>query len=124
MFSMHLIKKFFAHGFALVLLFAGTTTLVRAAGSSYKNPITYGGITDLSSLLLALVDLIFLIGVPIIVVFVIYSGFLFVSAGDNESEVGKAKTVFIWTIIGALVFLGAKAIALAIQGTITSLGTS
>ncbi|MEK7118692.1 MAG: hypothetical protein AAB869_03715 [Patescibacteria group bacterium] len=117
-------QKLFAHGFALMLLFAGMTSLVHAAGSSYSNPITYGDITNLQSLLLALVDLVFLIGVPIIVVFIIYSGFLFVSAGDNETEVGKAKTVFMWTVIGALVFLGAKAISLAIQETITSLGAT
>jgi len=116
-------QKFFAHASVLTALFASMTLTASASSSMYENPITYGGITDISSLLLALVDLVFLIGVPIIVVFLIYSGFLFVTSGDNEAQVGKAKTTFMWTVIGALVLLGAKAIAMAVQSTILSLGT-
>ncbi len=88
---------------------------------SYTNPITYGSIKTVPELLLALVDLVFLIAVPLIVICIIYSGFLFVTAGDNESQIGKARTVFLWTLIGAAVLLGAKAIAMAIQNTIDSL---
>lgn len=101
-------------------LIMGARTAFAAAGS-YVNPITYGGITSVSDLLLALVDLIFLIGVPIIVIFIIYSGFLFVTAGDNDAQITKARTTFKWTMLGALVLLGAKAIAAAVQATITSL---
>lgn len=97
---------------------------VTYAASSYQNPITYGGITSIPDLLLALVDLVFLIGVPIIVLFIIYAGFLFVSAGDNEAAIAKARTVFMWTVIGALVLLGAKAISAAIEGTVLSLGAT
>jgi len=89
---------------------------------TYCNPITYAGITTIPQFLLALVDLVFLIGVPIIVIFIIYSGFLFVTAGDNESQIAKAKFVFTWTLVGALILLGAKAIAAAIQATVLTLG--
>lgn len=116
-------QKFLAHVFLFALFFGGTT-LVADAASFYQNPITYGGIKTIPELLLALVDLVFLIGVPIIVVFIIYSGFLFVSAGDNEAQVARAKTTFMWTVIGALVLLGAKAIAAAIQATVLSLGAA
>ena len=102
------------------LAFIATTNV--AFGGTYVNPITYGGISTVPEFLLALVDLVFLIAVPIIVIFIIYSGFLFVTAGDNESQIAKARFVFMWTIIGALVLLGAKAIAAAIQATILSLG--
>jgi hypothetical protein len=103
--------------------FAGT--LFAYAGSDsptyFKNPVKYGDIKTVQDFLLALVDLIFLLAVPLIVVCIIYSGFLFVTAGDNESQVSKARTVFVWTIVGAGVLLGAKAIAMAIQATIESL---
>lgn len=92
-----------------------------AYAGSYTNPIKYGEIKTVPELLFALVDLVFLIAVPLIVICIIYSGFLFVTAGDNESQIGKARTVFLWTIIGAAVLLGAKAIAMAIQNTIDSL---
>jgi len=116
-------QKLLAYVSSLTLLFGGSALTAHAL-TSYQNPITYGGITTIPELLLALVDLVFLIGVPIIVIFIIYSGFLFVSAGDNEAQVGKAKTVFTWTVIGALVLLGAKAISAAIQATVLSLGAT
>jgi hypothetical protein len=116
-------QKLLAHGFIFTLLFGGTA-LSAEATALYENPIKYGGITTIPELLLALVDLVFLIGVPIIVICIIYAGFLFVSAGDNESQIAKAKMVFMWTVIGALVLLGAKAIAMAIQETVLSLGAT
>lgn len=113
-------KKTLAHVSAFTLLF-GAAALVGEAASSYQNPITYGSIKTVPELLLALVDLVFTVGVPIIVIFIIYGGFLFVKSGDNESELTKAKNVFMWTLVGALILLGAKAISLAIQGTVDSL---
>ncbi len=78
-------------------------------------------IDTLPAFLLALVDLIFLVGMPIITLFIIYAGFLFVKAQGDMSAVTKAREVITWTIIGAGVLLGSKAIALAIQGTILAL---
>ena len=94
---------------------------VAHAASTYNNPVTYGGISTIPEFLLALVDLVFLVGVPIIVLFIIYSGFLFVTAGDNEAQTKKARFVFMWTMVGAVILLGAKAIALAIKNTVLSL---
>ena len=99
-----------------------------AAADMYSNPITYAGsygtVDTVPKFLLAAVDLIFLIAVPIIVICIIYAGFIFVTAGGNETKIGKARTVITWTIIGAGVLLGAKAIELAIQNTICALDTT
>ena len=97
--------------------------------SCYMNPISYidslgTKVDTVPRFLLALVDLIFLIAVPIIVMCIIYGGFLFVMAGDNESQITKARTVILWTIIGAGVLLGAKALELAVQSTICALDPS
>jgi membrane glycosyltransferase len=78
-----------AYAALLVLL----TSATACAQSKYANPITYGGITTVEDFLLALVDLIFLIAVPFIVICIIYAGFLFVSAGDNESQIATARKV-------------------------------
>ena len=126
-------QKFSAYFAALMFLaslvlpqaaFAACQDIQNVNVSTYTNPVSDAlGVCNIPDLLLALVHLVLLIGVPVIVVFIIYSGFLFVSAGDNESRVGKAKMVFTWTVVGALVLLGAEAIALAIQGTVESLGS-
>ena len=55
---------------------------------------------------------------PIAVVFVVYSGFLFISAQGNSDDLSKAKRNFFWTIIGVGLLLGAWALAALIKGTI------
>ncbi len=93
----------------------------------YNNPITfqYNGqvVKTIPEFLLALVDLAFLIAMPIIVVFLVYSGFLFLTAGDNEANVTKAKKVFLWCLVGATIAIGAKVLAAVIQATIIDVGT-
>ena len=54
------------------------------------------------------------IALPIAAIFIIYSGFLFVTAGGNQSKVDAAKTTFYWTIIGTAIVVGAWALASAI----------
>jgi hypothetical protein len=126
-------RKLFINIFLTTLLFSGLGFVAYAAPvpppppaapptSTYDNPLlTALNVTTVPQFLLVLVDLVFLISVPIIVICIIYSGFLFVTAGDNESQISKARTVFTWTVIGAGVLLGAKAIELGIEQTICSL---
>ncbi len=103
------------------MLFFSVSAPLIASAATYENPIRIAGVSTIPDFLLALVDLVWLIGVPIIAICIIYSGFLFVTGGDNESKVAKARFVFMWTAIGAVVLLGAKGIAMAIQATVLSL---
>jgi len=115
-------KKIFSHSLITGLLCYLAPNVVAANHGSYHNPLRATlSVDNVPDFLLALVDLVFLVGTPIIVIFIIYAGFLFVTGGDNETKVAKAKFVLMWTLIGAMVLLGAKAIALAIEGTILSL---
>ena len=94
--------------------------LAQAAAGKYENPFKLAD--TIPCFLLTLVDFVLLIGVPILVMCIIYAGFLFVTGGDNEAKVGKARTTLTWTLVGGLVLFGAKAIALAIESTVISLG--
>lgn len=82
------------------------------------NPIQSSTFADLMS---KIADAAAKIGLPLVAVFMIYSGFLFVSARGNEEQLAKAKTTFFWTIIGALLVVGAFAISLAIKDFATKL---
>ena len=62
------------------------------------------------------------IGIPIIALAIIYSGFLFVSARGNPESLKKAKETFVYTIIGAAILLGAWAIAELIADTVLEIG--
>jgi len=58
------------------------------------------------------------IGSIVVVFFIIYSGFLFVTARGNEDQLEKAKHSLLYVVIGATILLGSLAISLAIKGTV------
>ena len=76
------------------------------------NPIQSSTFADLMA---KIADIAAKIGLPLVVVFMIYAGFLFVSARGDEEQLKKAKTTFFWAVIGALLVVGAVAISLAIE---------
>jgi len=61
------------------------------------------------------------IGSIIVVLMYVYVGFKFVAAQGNESKITEAKTMLLWTTIGALVLIGAQVIAMGIQATVQAL---
>ncbi|MEW5908047.1 MAG: TrbC/VirB2 family protein [Patescibacteria group bacterium] len=74
-----------------------------------------------SQLVEGIADIVFKIGFPIMVIFIIYAGLLFVTARGNEEDLKKAKRTFFWALIGSAIILGAKLIAIAIRNLITSI---
>ena len=68
-----------------------------------------------------LMDIVTKIGFVVVVFFIIYSGFLFVTARGNEKKLEDAKNAFMYTIIGAALVLGAWVLANAVAGTIAKI---
>jgi hypothetical protein len=62
------------------------------------------------------------IGIPVVALAVIYSGFLFVAARGNPEKLNKAKDALLYTLIGAAILLGSWAIAELISATVVELG--
>ena len=84
------------------------------------NPLGAG--TTVNSFLLSILNIITnTIGPVIVILMLVYVGFKFVAAQGNESKLTEAKQMLLWTLIGALVLLGAKAIAMGIQATVQAL---
>ena len=65
-----------------------------------------------------ILEIVLMIGVPIVTLAIIYAGFLFVTAQGNSEKLKKAKQTFIYTIIGAALLLGSFVISKAIVGTV------
>lgn len=61
------------------------------------------------------------IGSVVAVFFLIYAGFLFVSAQGNEEKIKKAKNTFLWTVVGIALLLGAEVLTAVISGTVSRL---
>jgi len=87
--------------------------------ATFPNPLG-GNITDICGFLTSLFDAVMTIAVPIIVLMIIYSGFLFVTARGDEQQITRAKNTFFWAIVGGAVLLGAEVLANAIVGTLSN----
>ncbi|MEK7572281.1 MAG: pilin [Patescibacteria group bacterium] len=82
------------------------------------NPISA---TTIQGLIKTILEGVLKIGIPIIALAIIYSGFLFVQARGNPGEIEKAKNSLVYTLIGAAILLGAWAIAQLISETVLAL---
>lgn len=79
--------------------------------NQFCNPLTS---QSFEALVQSLANWVAAIALPIAAIFIIYSGFLFVTAGGNQSKLDAAKTTFYWTLIGTAITVGAWALATAI----------
>jgi hypothetical protein len=80
--------------------------------------------TDIPTFIQNLLVGVLKLGIPVVALAIIYSGFLFVFARGKEKKLTEAKDTLLWTIVGAAVLLGAWAIALMIQATVTGLSAT
>ena len=83
-----------------------------------NNPINADSIPKLVEQVL---EGIIRVGIPLIALAIIYSGFLFVTAIGNPGKVEEAKSALLNTVIGAAILLGAWALAQLISETVLSL---
>lgn len=73
---------------------------------------------DLWSFLGKIISSVVYILFPILVLMLVYTGYLFVAAQGNPAKLQEAKKAFVWTLIGGFVVLGAQALSMAIKSTI------
>jgi len=115
-----LLKKYY---YLLVLFTLTVPSLVLADSMAVDltgfNPITQ---TDIYGLISAILGFVVKIGAVVVVFFIIYAGFQFVTAQGSEDKISSAKKSFMWTIIGALILLGAMTLSDVVCNTADQLG--
>ncbi|MEA1929693.1 MAG: hypothetical protein U9M92_02315 [Patescibacteria group bacterium] len=82
------------------------------------NPLEPAGIDSIPLLIDKILEIVVKVGLPIVAIAIIYTGFLFVSARGDPSKLTTAKDAFKYTIIGAAIVLGAAVISAAINATV------
>ena len=134
---------------AFVLVAFAPVTLAQPAGSGNSNPPAGLGIpvttsnntgsnvtllnplgtscnstnTDcLGNFLINILDFVVRIGSIVVILMLVFVGYKFVTAQGNDSKIIEARGMLLWTVVGALILLGAKAIAIGIQATVQALG--
>jgi hypothetical protein len=86
-----------------------------ADGEALQNPLSVDSITGL---LTAILDILVIIAVPIIVFFIIFAGFKYVTARGNEQEITTAHHALAYAVIGGVLILGATAIAAIVKNLV------
>ena len=89
---------------------AGTENAV-----TVENPLVAESIVQLFETIL---DVLLIFAVPIIVFFIIYAGFMYVTARGNESTIKKAHMALLYALIGGLLILGARVLIEVVSGTV------
>jgi hypothetical protein len=97
----------------------GTTTGTTTGGdTNLENPLQ---VSSLWGFLEAVLGWIVKIGAVIVGVFFVISGFKFVAAQGNEEKLSDAKRGFVYTVIGAVLLLGAWTLATIISSTVAEI---
>ena len=86
-----------------------------------QNPLGDKGPNTINDFIRTILEGAFKIGIPLIAVAIIYSGFLFVSAQGKTEKLETAKKSLTYTLIGAAILLGAWALAQLITNTVIAL---
>ena len=102
----------------IFLPFIVSAQLDAGGGATFKNPLDSG---DIPALLSKVLHLLVQIGIPVLIIFIVYAGLKFVTAQGNPEEIKKAKSSLFWAVIGGAVLLGAEIISKVIQETVKAL---
>lgn len=82
-----------------------------------RNPLNVGSIEQL---LVAILNIVIIIAVPIIVFFIILAGFKYVTARGNAQAVEEANRAITYAVVGGVLILGAVVISEIIQNVVES----
>lgn len=102
-------------------------TTVNGQNVRLINPLNTGECAPNENCLLnflnKILDFVIRIGTVVVIFMLVYVGYLFVAARGNETKITEARNALLWTVIGALILLGSKAIALGIESTVKALSS-
>ena len=77
--------------------------------------------TDLNGFIKNILDGVVLILTPVLVIMVVYSGYLFVSAQGKTEKLTEAKKALMYTLVGAAIVLGAVGLQRIIGNTVNAI---
>lgn len=85
-----------------------------------KNPLS-SSLDTIPKFIEAVLKVVVMVALPIITLFFVYAGFKFIMAQGNSTKLQEARMNLLYSVIGAILILGAWVIATLIGGTVTQL---
>jgi len=114
-------KRIVLAAILIVTVFLALTNTAFAQGDDFQFEKPPTKSKKFSDILFSITDFITKLGIPVISVFLILSGFMFVSAQGNMQKLESAKSMFYWTVVGAAIVVGAGPIAKMVLNLIDKL---
>jgi hypothetical protein len=99
-----------------------TTTIKPVINNPLNQSLSSGGIPGIINAVMR--GVVMPLASILVVLAILYSGFKFVMAQGNATEIQKAREGLVWVLIGSAVLLGAYGISEFIQGTINQIVTT
>ena len=90
------------------------------AQTQLQNPLN-ASFSNIPSFIAGALKVVVMVALPLLALAFVYSGYLFVMAQGNSTDLENAKRNFMYTVIGAILILGAWVIATLIGGTVSQL---
>ncbi len=103
----------------MVILLIPVLLLANSPGTTIENPLGDGN-DSVEALLFKIMKLVSMVGGVVVVFFIIYSGYTFVMAQGKPDELVKARDMFLATIVGGAILLGANIIATVVVNTVNT----
>ncbi len=107
----------FVLSWVTTLILVPTTYVLAEGAVGFTNPLK---VNTLAELLEALLSIILVLLTPIIVFFIIYAGFLYVTAQGNSTKVEEATKALTYAVIGGVIVLGSFAIISIVKDLVDS----
>ena len=85
--------------------------------AALQNPLR---VSTVNELLVAILNVLIVIAVPIVVIFIILAGFKYVTARGNQNDIQDAHRALTYAVIGAVLIIGALAIAEIISNLVAA----
>lgn len=106
-----MIKSFLSKITTLGIIALFATDSVYAQGSGSVQMVNYLSVDTIQDLLVAILNIVIILMIPVIVFFIILAGFKYVTARGNASQVEEATRALTYAIIGGVLVLGAVALS-------------
>lgn len=113
-----MLSTLLAWGIVFFPMLLVTSHLCLAETTKLVNPIKA---SNIQTFLLKIIEVLLVFALPIIILFIMYAGYLFVVARGVPAKIEEARSALLWAVIGGVIVLGANVIFAVINGTIKAL---
>ncbi|HXK37613.1 MAG TPA: hypothetical protein VJ579_00910 [Candidatus Paceibacterota bacterium] len=89
----------------------------------FCNPLResiWGDVKTIQDAIPVLLDLFISLMMPIVALAIIFTGYTFATAKGDSAKIKNARTMLTYVVVGTMIILAAKGIAMAIQSTIST----